>query len=261
MGRTTRSEKDVLKIIHPGKHIETYTKPILASEVLEKYPKFCITRPDVFKFPWIVVRSDSLLVPGKVFLLVPKRTLYRLLKTNHPPDGSLPSLLSSPLSRSFSRPSLPFRSNAGTTPKHLTHLRRSQLKSSGEVDGIRSRKNAHVESWLSMLPPHGVGNKRSTVRYSSSHVHDCYKCGNVPSADMSREDVENVRDHGDRKRKTTRTSLRSCMRKPGSAPRLPNLKVRFSIPNEDIVEPVAKQRTVIESLSKLATSIMVDVCR
>ncbi|KGN44593.1 hypothetical protein Csa_016207 [Cucumis sativus] len=260
MGRTTGTEKGVLKLIHPGKHVETYTKPILASEVLKKYPKFCITRPDVFKYPWIVVRSDSLLVPGKVFLLVPKRTLHRLLKTNHPPDGSLPSLLSSPLSRSFSRPSLPLRSNAGTTPKHLTHLRRSQSKPLGEVDGIRNRKNAHVEWWLSMLPPHGVGNKRSTVRYSSSHVHDCYKCGSVPSTDMSREDVENDRGGGYRKWKTT-TSLRSCMRKPGSAPRLANLKVRFSIPNEDIVEPVAKQRTVIESLSKLAASLMVDVCR
>lgn len=251
MGRTT-TEKDVLKLIHPGKRFEIYTKPILASEVLKKYPKFCITRPDVFKYPWIVVRSDSLLIPGNVFFLIPKRTLYRLLKATHPPDGSLSSL-----SCSFSRPSLPLTKNAGTTPKHLTHLRQ-WLKPPEEDSRMRSRKDSHVEPWLSTLPPHVVGNKK-TVRSSSSHVHDCYKCGNVVSTDVSRESVRNGGRRGG-KRKTS--SLRSCMRKPGSAPRLPNLKVRFSIPNEDIVEPIInKQKTVIESLSKLATSLIVDVCR
>lgn len=259
MERTTRSEKDVLKLVHPGKHIEMFTKPIPASEVLKKYPKFCITRPDVFQFPWIVMKSDSILVPGKVFFLVPKRTIYRLLKANQPPNGSSLSLLSSslpPLSHSLSGPSsAPLSTrNAGMTPKHQTRLLK-RSKPLGEDGGIRrGRKNSHVES-LPPRPPSVVRNKKSS-RYSSSHVHDCYKCGNVASAEVSRENVGNG---GRGKRKMT--LVRSCMRKSGSAPRLANLRVRFSIPSEDVVEHVAKQKTVIESLSKLATSLIVDVCK
>lgn len=247
MGRTTRSEKEVLKLIHPGKRIEIYTEPIPASEVLKKYPKFCITRPDVFKFPWIVVKHDSVLVPGKVFFLVPKRTLYRLLKASQPPLHDLPP-----------GPSSPSTTNAGMTPKHQTpHRRRSKPRV--QDGGIkRSKRHSRIETWWPP-PPSVVGSKRS-VGYSSSHVHDCYKCGKFSSDEVSRENVgDGGGGSGGGKRKTT--SLRSCMRKPGSGPRLANLRVRFSIPDEDTVEPVTKQRTVIESLSKLAASLMVDVCR
>lgn len=53
---------------------------IRIAEVMRKNPKHCITRPDVFKFPWIVVKPESVLLPGSVFLIVPNRTIYDLLK-------------------------------------------------------------------------------------------------------------------------------------------------------------------------------------
>ncbi|KAG6592996.1 hypothetical protein SDJN03_12472, partial [Cucurbita argyrosperma subsp. sororia] len=217
MGRTAiSSEEHVLKLVHPGKRIEIYTKPIQAAEILRKYPKFCITRPDVFKFPWIVVRSDSLLVPGKVFFLVPKRTLYRLLKANQPPDRSL-------------IPLGPCTKNAGMTPR--------RLRVAGEDGGRRGRKRSDIEPRQPRSPWTVVGDKRS-VRYSSSHVHDCYKCGGDVSS------VEVPERNGEGKCKTT--SLRSCMKKPGSAPRLVNPRVGFLIPGEDVAVPVTKQRTVLD---------------
>ncbi|PIN08223.1 hypothetical protein CDL12_19202 [Handroanthus impetiginosus] len=48
---------------------------------MERYPRHCVARPDVFEFPWTVVRPESILVPGKVFYLVPYHTIYIPLKS------------------------------------------------------------------------------------------------------------------------------------------------------------------------------------
>lgn len=79
MGVSTK-EEGVLKLVHPGRHVEIHREPITAAAIMSKYPRHSIARPDVFKFPYIVVRPESLLLPGKVFYLVPNRTLYNLLK-------------------------------------------------------------------------------------------------------------------------------------------------------------------------------------
>ncbi|KAK7373659.1 hypothetical protein VNO80_07074 [Phaseolus coccineus] len=81
MGSIKR-ERRVLKLVHPGKHIEVHSKPLRAEEVMRKNPRHCITRPDVFKFPWIVVKPESVLLPGSVFLIVPNHTIYDLLKAS-----------------------------------------------------------------------------------------------------------------------------------------------------------------------------------
>ncbi|RZC00342.1 hypothetical protein D0Y65_022612 [Glycine soja] len=75
-----KREKRMQKLVHPGRHIEVHKEPIRAAEVIRKNPRNCITRPDVFKFPWIVVKPESVLLPGSVFLIVPNRTIYDLLK-------------------------------------------------------------------------------------------------------------------------------------------------------------------------------------
>ena len=59
-----KREKRVQKLVHPGRHIEVHKEPIRAAEVIRKNPRNCITRPDVFKFPWIVVKPESVLLPG-----------------------------------------------------------------------------------------------------------------------------------------------------------------------------------------------------
>nr|GMD61122.1 Odorant receptor 33C like [Ipomoea batatas] len=79
MGISTR-EKGLLKLVHPGGHVEVYREPVAAAEVMKKYPRHCITRPDVFKFPWVVVKPEAVLLPGKVFYVVPYLTVYQLLK-------------------------------------------------------------------------------------------------------------------------------------------------------------------------------------
>ncbi|ERN09072.1 hypothetical protein AMTR_s00163p00076040 [Amborella trichopoda] len=77
-----RAEDGILKVVHPGGSVEIHTRPILASQVMNRNPRHLVTRPDVFKFPWIVVDPDALLNPGHVFYIVPYRTIYRLLRDN-----------------------------------------------------------------------------------------------------------------------------------------------------------------------------------
>ncbi|KAK7251334.1 hypothetical protein RIF29_34431 [Crotalaria pallida] len=60
--------------------LEVHREPIRASEVMKRNPKHTLTRPDFFDFPWIVVNPDSVLFPGSVFLVVPNRKIYDLLK-------------------------------------------------------------------------------------------------------------------------------------------------------------------------------------
>ncbi|KDP23310.1 hypothetical protein JCGZ_23143 [Jatropha curcas] len=72
----------VLKLVHPGGFVEIHQNPITADEIMKKNPRHCVTRPDVFKFPWIVVRPESVLKPGAVFYIVPFHTIHILLKKN-----------------------------------------------------------------------------------------------------------------------------------------------------------------------------------
>lgn len=70
----------VLKLVFPGRYVEIHRQPITASEVMRKNTRHCVTRPDVFQNPWIVVRPESVLQLGRVFFVLPKYTLYKLLK-------------------------------------------------------------------------------------------------------------------------------------------------------------------------------------
>lgn len=84
MAASARSDESVLKLVHPGGYVEIHRSPVLASNIMEENPRHFVTRPDVFKFPWIVVRPESVLMPGKVFYIVPCRTLYRLVRDGRP---------------------------------------------------------------------------------------------------------------------------------------------------------------------------------
>lgn len=74
-------ENDVLKLVYPGGFVEFYRSPITAAQVMKRNPRHCVTRPDVFKFPWIVVRPESVLKPGSVFYVVPCHTIRCLLQS------------------------------------------------------------------------------------------------------------------------------------------------------------------------------------
>lgn len=79
------SQQDLcVRIIHAGGIVERYKGAIHASRLMEKYPKMCIARPDVFKQPHeSVVECDEFLLPGQKFYLVPRSTLKKL-KRKHP---------------------------------------------------------------------------------------------------------------------------------------------------------------------------------
>ncbi|KAK4344666.1 hypothetical protein RND71_034842 [Anisodus tanguticus] len=94
MGISTR-EEGLLKLVHPGRRVEVHTEPIIAAEVLKKYPRHCIARPDVFKFPWIVVRPEAVLLPGKVFYIVPTKTIYDLLQAKRQQNQQMPPAIPS----------------------------------------------------------------------------------------------------------------------------------------------------------------------
>lgn len=81
MGGVSR-EKGVLKLVYPGGSVEVHKQAITAAEIMKRNPRHCVTRPDVFKYPWIVVRPESVLIPGRVFYVVPYHTIRRLLQSN-----------------------------------------------------------------------------------------------------------------------------------------------------------------------------------
>lgn len=81
MTASTKKEKGVLKLIHPGGYVEVHHKPVVTEEIMRRNPKHCITGPDVFNFPWLVVKPDSILTPGNVFFIIPNRTIYHLIKS------------------------------------------------------------------------------------------------------------------------------------------------------------------------------------
>uniref|UniRef100_A0A7N0ZYI7 Uncharacterized protein n=1 Tax=Kalanchoe fedtschenkoi TaxID=63787 RepID=A0A7N0ZYI7_KALFE len=78
MGPTVK-ENGVLKLVHPGGLVEIHTTPITAAEVMKMNPRHCVARPDVFKYPWIVVRPESVLRPGTLFYVVPHHTMRKLM--------------------------------------------------------------------------------------------------------------------------------------------------------------------------------------
>ena len=88
----TRRESQFLKLVHPGGFVELHSNPIIASQVMNKNPRHCVTRPDFFQYPWIVVRPESILTPGNVFYIVPCHTIrHKLKSTNFTANTLLPN--------------------------------------------------------------------------------------------------------------------------------------------------------------------------
>lgn len=68
-----------LKIVHAGGFVESYYTPVTAAKVMEKYPSFLLTKPEVFRRPWdSVVRPDEILTPGEKYFVVPRGTVRKL---------------------------------------------------------------------------------------------------------------------------------------------------------------------------------------
>lgn len=87
MSMNVSSQQDLtVRIIHAGGIIERYEGVVRASRLMEKYPKMCIAKPEVFKKPHeSIIRADEYLLPGQKFYLVPQSTMKKL-KRKHPEE-------------------------------------------------------------------------------------------------------------------------------------------------------------------------------
>lgn len=176
-------KRALLKLVHPGRITETYDNPITAAEIMNKYPRHCVTRPDVFKYPWVVVQSESVLQPGDVFYVVPCHTIRWLLRSKECPKQPIHL-------KEAARPGLDKRTNVKSSDKaRFKHWEREKIdclgglfskdeiescsyeKSSVEaphlVQSVRSSVNCHKSMENQKLGEFGLGYLRSV--YKSGH--------------------------------------------------------------------------------------------
>ena len=75
----TNSTKNMLvKIVHPGGHVELHDRPVLAEEVMLRNPRCIVAYPHVFRQPWAIVAPDTMLLLGQKFYVVPINTIRKL---------------------------------------------------------------------------------------------------------------------------------------------------------------------------------------
>ncbi|KAI4331182.1 hypothetical protein MLD38_029392 [Melastoma candidum] len=112
----------LVKIVHPGGHIELHDSPILAAEIMHQNPKCCVAYPHVFQEPWAIVAPDTVLMLGEKFYVVPINTVRKLQR--HSLRYS-PSMLSHTGSPSLGTP--------------LSTRSKEQLEDRGEEDGCQTK--------------------------------------------------------------------------------------------------------------------------
>ncbi|KAJ0965301.1 hypothetical protein J5N97_026439 [Dioscorea zingiberensis] len=68
-----------LRIIHAGGLVEQYYMAIPASEIMRKYPKAVLARPEVFHKPWdSLVGPNEILSLGEKLYIIPRHTVLKL---------------------------------------------------------------------------------------------------------------------------------------------------------------------------------------
>ncbi|KAJ8749558.1 hypothetical protein K2173_026207 [Erythroxylum novogranatense] len=232
------NEKDVLKLVHPGRHVEIHKEPISAAEVLKKNPRHSVARPDVFRYPWIVVNPKSLLNLGQVYFIVPNRTIYQLLKAHkegqHPPGpGKLQSLMNHgdqevpKLHRT--------KSDARTRQNYQRGLKQSPpstyynwTASQEHEDEESFIIHSKVESWLNQEQEENSAADSPSSR-TKSYDNQHHSIATEKHSEFSRK------RNGDLEVKTAReeTKLKSCLRKHDSPRKSRLLRVSFLLPGKD----------------------------
>lgn len=125
------AEEGFLKLVYPKRRVELHRHPITAAQVLERNPRCCVARPDVFKYPWVVVRPESVLSLGRVFYIVPRHTIHRLLQQHG---------MSSPIKAQ--QP--PLQKQQSPHPRHEQKLSRN-------VEITPRRKTYHGEEFIDLI--------------------------------------------------------------------------------------------------------------
>lgn len=247
MGAVER-ERGVLKLVHPGRYVEIHREPIKASEVLKKNPRHSVTRPDVFEYPWIVVRPESMLNVGKVFYIVPNTTIYKLIKSKGYSVQPSSQLNQSPqryVHRQLLEQTSPVgESSAGRTPKHHEYCRDDwqQFQATGcqeeQAGSNRFNRPSQYESLADMMTNYRSAYKefkQMSMTDSTSDIESPdYKEYNFSEVNRSKAPAALKQDDAlGTASKEQVTILKPCLRKhDNSARNLLHLKVSFSLPNE-----------------------------
>lgn len=75
----TKSTKNMLvKIVHPGGHVELHDSTVLAAELMHRNPRCCVAYPNIFQQPWAIVAPDTMLQLGQKYYVVPISTIRKL---------------------------------------------------------------------------------------------------------------------------------------------------------------------------------------
>ncbi|KAL8232927.1 hypothetical protein R6Q57_002705 [Mikania cordata] len=205
MGASTK-EKGVLKLVHPGRHVEYHRKPITAGEIMRKNPRHSITRPDFFKKPDIVVRPESVMVPGQVFYIVPNMTIHRMVKNQSQQLGQ--SLIKSSTTSHYdhvSKPTSPTKLWAGTTPMYGFNREHEGSSSCEGSNSLTQAEETSLDDGLTL----------------TFQARDYYHNGNTSAwgitLNYGQQDTRSYKQDNNRT---------SCMKKPGRV-RSTNLRVNF----------------------------------
>ncbi|WCJ38084.1 hypothetical protein M5689_019161 [Euphorbia peplus] len=254
---TVAAEDGVLKLVHPGRNVEIIRKPVTAAEVMRRYPRHSVTRPDVFEYPWVVVRPESMLNIGKVFFVVPNRTIYKLMKEHKEKNREIlsPKNKNIPYLKDQCQADSPVKINAGSTPKHLNRLRSLNQSPPSPITTCmctssldpnrdsRTRKQNKVGSWpdvnimsknenMNIYLKHGAKEKQKRVTGSrillrSFDDDDFESMDSKKAADLHGKLLEYQQN-----KEVSNTMLKSCLRKRESSRRLLPLRVSFFLPVE-----------------------------
>jgi len=225
--------------VHPGKHIEVHRKPLRAEEVMRKNPRHCITRPDVFKFPWIVVKPESVLLPGSVFLIVPNHTIYDLLKASTTQSITTQSQVQTqnqiPTNHVHHQLKQDSHDLAHDGKSSTPQMHNQNIKILLPFLGERSQSQSHVKIWPNVDSHEENSQKRMELMdVSGFEFRPYYKAleyyEKYYSIDMGAErlDLKNCVNLGFVSDEQV-TGLKSCMRRPNSMRKMLKLKVSFNI--------------------------------
>lgn len=216
-------EKGVLKLVHPGRHIEIHREPIMAAEIMRRNPRHCITRPDVFQFPWIVVKPGSVLLPGRIFFIVPYHTIYNLIKSKTP---------------SFQVQHFPHHDHYSSSmcPSY-DHMSTKTCQTHKKLFTKRLHWKMYLcateekQSRYEVLPK-GIGYRETHVFEIEKHLQEEESNIELSREDSGKESYE--KDVVDLELLYEQvTMLKSCLRKSDSNRRLLNLKVSFNLPDKN----------------------------
>ncbi|XVF21392.1 hypothetical protein REPUB_Repub12eG0086700 [Reevesia pubescens] len=243
---SVEAEKSVLKLVHPGRYVEIHKKPITAAEVLKNNPRHSVTRPDVFEYPWIVVRPESVLKLGKVFYIVPNRTIYKLIKAKE--YSVQPSLQQNQPPKSYVHRQLleqtsPSKSSAGTTPKHQDHCQSDWQEFQATcLEETSPQEQACDETFNRPSEFESLANMISKYQSTCKEFKQMSLTDSAPDIESLDHKEYHFTEVSSSKTAALRqddalgteckkqvTILKPCLRKPDSARKLLHLKVSFSL--------------------------------